>query len=369
MVGQHSAQVGFLATGDELMHGDILNTNSQKMAQWLLDSGISPGQQVLVSDDEESIVRSLDFLLAHHVAVVITGGLGPTSDDVTRQAVATWLGVELEFHEHCWQRIQNRLQKRGIAVPENNRQQCFFPVGATILKNENGTADGFVVEQAGQIIVVLPGPPRECLPLFKNDILRLFHQRQLTRPSFSWKWLLMGLGESEIASRVDMLSRAYDVKVGYRASYPYCELKIFAESDEGVAPLLESIGREFSTAIVSDSAETASQKLKIQQSTHPRSILIEDAVTRGRLQSLLAEPGQHAVTDFEPQGGQHYDVHICVSGMHEFWVGSEASMDEVVLEIKKPQVVEHRTAVRLYGKRTLDWVCEYVCWQCLKHIN
>src|SRR5690606_23196805 len=108
--------------------------------------------------------------------VFITGGLGPTTDDFTREAISEWSGLSLEFRQQSWTKIQQRLTDRGISVAQSNRQQCFFPVGSTVFENSEGTADGFHLAVSsksharGSELLVLPGPPAEGKHLWESSI-------------------------------------------------------------------------------------------------------------------------------------------------------------------------------------------------------
>ena len=135
--------VALLATGDEIINGDILNSNAQEIAQKLVEHGIQVGMHLTVGDNSAEIRAAISFLLQHHRALIITGGLGPTTDDLTRYALAEVLNRELLFDEPTWQRIVDPLNKLGYTVPpENNRQQALFPEHAVIIPNVHGTAAG-----------------------------------------------------------------------------------------------------------------------------------------------------------------------------------------------------------------------------------
>jgi nicotinamide-nucleotide amidase len=133
--------VSFLATGSEIVSGEILNTNGQQMAQLLQSRGVSLGKHVVVDDDENNLTDALNYLFKSHKAVIITGGLGPTSDDRTRFVVSDFLGEDLEFHAPTWEWIEERFSLRNIPVTENNRQQALFPKSAKVLPNPLGSGD------------------------------------------------------------------------------------------------------------------------------------------------------------------------------------------------------------------------------------
>lgn len=162
-----SNKIALLATGDEISNGDILNSNAQIIAQTLTKHGMRIGMHMTVVDNTPEIVQALTFLLQTHRAVIMTGGLGPTSDDLTRYALSEVVGQPLVFDEATWNAICDRFKLLGYAgePPAGNHQQALFPKGATIITNPNGTAAGCAVQYREQFIFMLPGPPFECLPM------------------------------------------------------------------------------------------------------------------------------------------------------------------------------------------------------------
>src|SRR3990167_10571146 len=139
-------RIGFVATGNELMNGDILNTNVQYFCAQLLKNAMIPGQHVVVGDSETEIQQAIEYLLPTHSAIITIGGLGPTVDDRTRIGLAQALHRPLEFYPEAWDWVVHKITSLGYSfVPENNRQQAYFPKGATTLKNNEGTAAGCYV--------------------------------------------------------------------------------------------------------------------------------------------------------------------------------------------------------------------------------
>ena len=133
-------RIALLATGDEIIHGDITNSDGQYAAQQLIDHNLQPGTHMTVPDDKALIKQAILYLLQDHAALITIGGLGPTSDDLTRFGLASALNQSLVFDEPSWQKIVERLTSLGLNVPDNNRQQCLFPENADIIPNPHGTA-------------------------------------------------------------------------------------------------------------------------------------------------------------------------------------------------------------------------------------
>ncbi len=223
-------EAAILAVGAELLSGQIVNTNAAWLASRLFALGIDVQRHLTVDDQHEAITGGLAELCRTAGIVLITGGLGPTSDDITRQAVAAWSGDELVFDQASWDRIVGFFSRLTRTVPENNRQQCYFPRGARILENRAGTANGFMVEAHGRQVWVLPGPSREVDVLWQDHLLAAFQHRLAPEQRQVLKlWRTIGRGESHLAELVEPIVAqhgANGVTVAYRAHAPYVELKV-----------------------------------------------------------------------------------------------------------------------------------------------
>jgi nicotinamide-nucleotide amidase len=160
-----------VATGDELVTGSLVDSNSAAIARRLSDIGFEPRRFVLLGDDEDGLVHELLELAARHAVIIVTGGLGPTLDDVTRHACARAAGVDLESNARVLRDLKTLFESRGRPFAQSNERQALFPSGAEIFPNLHGTAAGFCVEVAGTLVFALPGPPREMLPMLEACVL------------------------------------------------------------------------------------------------------------------------------------------------------------------------------------------------------
>ena len=218
-----------LSTGTELTRGELVNTN----ATWLADSLTGLGFDVValdtVGDDTARLRDALVRLGAEHRLIVCTGGLGPTTDDLTTATVADLLQVPLERDQTSLAAIEERLSRFGRPLAHSNAKQADFPRGATILPNAWGTAPGFAVRIGRALACFLPGVPREMQPMFEAHVVPLLEplpraiRRQIRLRTF-------GLPESEVNDRLAGIAAAYGVTLGYRASLPEIEVKVLAES-------------------------------------------------------------------------------------------------------------------------------------------
>lgn len=216
-----------LGVGTELTDGQIVNRNAAWLSEHLKELGPRTVMHLTVPDDRALILEALDACAAKADLIFITGGLGPTSDDFTRDLVAAWSGLPLEFDPESWRHLVDRLTARHYPVKEMQRQQCYFPKGAVILTNSQGTANGFRLRAKDRDLVVLPGPPREVEAIW-NDHLRpwLNEKGAALDPVLTRSWDTVGLGESQVAELTEPLVQGLNGEVGYRVHLPYVEVKL-----------------------------------------------------------------------------------------------------------------------------------------------
>ncbi|GIV61182.1 MAG: hypothetical protein KatS3mg044_0048 [Rhodothermaceae bacterium] len=164
-----------ITVGDELLIGQVVNTNAAWLGEQLGLAGVEVVRMTTLGDDAAAIRHALDEAFGRAEVVVVTGGLGPTHDDVTREAVAAFAGVPLRFDEALFEQIRARFARRGYTIPESNRTQAMVPEGFDVLPNPVGTAPGlwWATEQEGRrrILVVLPGVPFEMRTLVEREVL------------------------------------------------------------------------------------------------------------------------------------------------------------------------------------------------------
>jgi len=166
-----SLHVELLATGDELLTGQILDTNSVWLMDRLWDLGVMARRKTLVADDRDDLAAALRETTSRSDLVVMSGGLGPTEDDLTAEVVAACMGVPLEVHQPSLEAIRERFRKLGREMTPNNARQARFPRGATVVPNRFGTAPGFSVRLGRAELVALPGVPVEYRGLSEEWVL------------------------------------------------------------------------------------------------------------------------------------------------------------------------------------------------------
>ncbi len=203
LVSAHIQQAEILCIGTEILMGQILNRNAQFLARALADLGINHYHQSVVGDNPKRARRVLEQALDRSDLVIITGGLGPTTDDISMALVAETLNLELLEDEQVWQQIQFFFARKNRACPPSNRKQALFPAGAWIWDNPHGTACGAFckIQREGQqrYIALLPGPPAENQPMFQH-YLAPFLAGSRKQGFLSAHLHFVGIGESQLAS-------------------------------------------------------------------------------------------------------------------------------------------------------------------------
>ena len=218
-----------IAIGSELLTPSRTDTNSLHLTDQLNGLGIEVRQKVIVGDDRPGLTEAVRQALRHTSIVILTGGLGPTEDDVTRDAVAAALGRTMEFHQEVSDAIEERFRSRGRKMAEINKRQAFVIAGAEILNNTTGTAPGLWIEDGDKLVMLLPGPPSEMKPMFELECLPRL-QRRLPRVVIRSRFYrVTGLTESDLDTLIapvytkytnpvtTVLASAGDIQVHLRA--------------------------------------------------------------------------------------------------------------------------------------------------------
>jgi nicotinamide-nucleotide amidase len=211
-------RIELIVIGSELTAGAVADTNTQSIARMLRDAGFEVQRVTVVGDHLEPIAAAVREAEARADAVITTGGLGPTVDDPTREAVARAAGVELEFHPELWEAIRARFARVNRPVSENNRQQAFLPAGAAALPNPNGTAPGFSLECGRALLFAVPGVPAEMRAMIRDQVLPLLGRRAGGREVIRSRTIhVVGLGEAVIDERIGRWERSENPTAGLAA--------------------------------------------------------------------------------------------------------------------------------------------------------
>jgi nicotinamide-nucleotide amidase len=286
--------VALLGIGTELSRGDLANGNGTWLARELTDLGFEVAAIDVVDDDPRRIAGALLRLSEQHELVVCTGGLGPTTDDLTTATVADALGVPLELHEPSALRIGERLARYGRTLSDSNKKQAYFPKGACVLPNEWGTAPGFCVYFGKCRCYFLPGVPSEMREIFRHHIVPDLGL-PVERTPFERLLHTYGLPESTLNDKLAGLEDAHHVTIGYRVRFPEIDVKVHARDPQpmlaatrataAARDVIERLGKVVYGIGNVSLPEVLGQRLL---ATH-RSLGVAESCTGGLLASLLTQ--------------------------------------------------------------------------------
>lgn len=220
-----------IATGSELLLGEVVDTNSAYIARRLREIGLNLYYKTVVGDNEQRMEEALRIALNRSDVIITTGGLGPTVDDVTRPAVARAAGRELIFSDELLAQIQARFRAYGVPMGENNRRQAYLPQGAIPVENPVGTAPSFIVERHGRLIISLPGVPREMEYLMEHAVLPYLKDKlHLTDVILIRTLHTVGQGESRIDEAIGDLEASANPTVGLSAKAGLVDIRITSKA-------------------------------------------------------------------------------------------------------------------------------------------
>ncbi|RXE59886.1 competence/damage-inducible protein A [Acetivibrio mesophilus] len=230
-----------LAVGTELLMGQIVNTNAQYISRKLNDIGVNVYYHSVVGDNPGRLKDSLLTALNRCDLVVMTGGLGPTQDDLTKETVSLVLGKKLVLHEESLERISAFFSRINRKMTDNNAKQAYLPEDCIVVRNNNGTAPGCIIENNGKIVVMLPGPPSEMMPMFNDTVIPYLEQKSGYK--IVSKFLrVFGIGESQLEElMLDLIDSQEKVTIATYAKDGQVTVRLTSKSrteEEGLNEIL-----------------------------------------------------------------------------------------------------------------------------------
>jgi len=245
--------VNIVTIGDEILIGQIIDTNSAWMGQQLNLVGANVSAIHSVSDTKKGIINALETALKQADVVLMTGGLGPTKDDITKKTIADYFGAEMVFHEPTWERIQGMFKRWGRSTTPAHREQCFMPSNAKILFNKMGTAPGMWFEVDGKVVVSMPGVPYEMKYLMEFEVIPKLVEHFPGKPIAHRTILTVGEGESRIAAKLEKIEDGLPdfVKLAYLPNLGNVRVRLsaIAENGEDIEAVLDQKAQEIEAAI------------------------------------------------------------------------------------------------------------------------
>lgn len=293
-----------LAVGTELLMGQIANTNAQYISARLPDVGIGVYYHSVVGDNPVRLKECLSLALSRSDIVIMTGGLGPTQDDLTKETVAEAVNRKLVLDQQSLDKMESFFRRLKRPMTQNNVKQAYLPEGSIIIRNSNGTAPGCIIEEDAKTIIMLPGPPSEMRPMFEETVIPYFMEKSEYR--LVSKFLrIFGVGESAIESTImDLIDSQSNPTIAPYAKDGEVTLRLTAkykkgmQSEDLIAPVEAEIRRRLGDTVYSsenkDMEEVASELLLKNGTT----IAIAESCTGGLVSARLTGiPGISAVFD------------------------------------------------------------------------
>lgn len=291
--------VELISVGTELLLGNIVNTNAAYLAQQCASLGLSCYYQSVVGDNVDRLRRALLTALERADIVMLSGGLGPTTDDLTKETAADVMQMPLEMDGHSLERITSFFEKIGTKMTENNKKQALVPRGALVLDNENGTAPGLILEKDHKRLILLPGPPNELRPMFENSV-RPYLEPLCAGTLYTRTVKICGMGESKAASVIqDLIDGQTNPTIAPYAKTGEVHLRVTAKAADGkegaklVKPVVKELKARFGVHIYTTDPEVTLEQAVVEllAANHLTACTVESC-TGGMLASrLINVPG------------------------------------------------------------------------------
>jgi len=287
-----------LAVGTELLIGQIVNTNAQYITKRLNDLGVNVYYHSVVGDNPIRLKECLQLALNRCDVVITTGGLGPTRDDITKETIAEIMGIKLVRHEETYRNIKCFFERVGRRMMDNNMKQADIPEGCIIIPNHNGTAPGCIIEKDGKTVIMLPGPPKEMIPMFEETVSPYFEKK--TGQIIGSRMLkVFGIGESEMEMRIIDLIEAQSnptiapyVNMGEVVIRVTARSKDYNEAMKMIDPVIEKIKERLGSNLYAYDGETLEETVVQLLIDRDISISTAESCTGGMLASKLVNvPG------------------------------------------------------------------------------
>ncbi len=291
--------VELISVGTEILLGNIINTNAAYLAEKCASLGLSCYYQSVVGDNAKRLREVLNTAVKRADIVILSGGLGPTQDDLTKETAAEVMGKPLVMDEHSKERILAFFEKRGLTPTDNNWKQAMIPEGAIVIDNENGTAPGVIIEGETCKVILLPGPPGELVPMFEKDIYTYLSSLQ---PGIIWSQTvkICGVGESRAETMIeDMLAGQSNPTIAPYAKTGEVHLRVTAKASDTkeakklVKPVVKELKARFGANIYTTEENVTLEKSVVDLlEANKLTISTSESCTGGMLASrLINVPG------------------------------------------------------------------------------
>ena len=286
--------VEMLSTGDEVLHGQIVDTNAAWLADFFFNQGLPLTRRHTVGDDLDALVAILRERSEQADVLIVNGGLGPTSDDLSALAAATAKGEGLILHPEWLETMTRFFAERGRPMAESNRKQAEIPASAEMINNPVGTACGFAIQLNRCLMFFTPGVPSEFKVMVEQEILPRLRQRfTLPEPPVCLRLTTFGRSESELAQNLNPLTLPPGVVMGYRSSMPIIELKLTgpAEQRDAMLALWPEVRKVAGDSLIFEGTEGLPAQIARSLQKRQLSLTLSEQFTGGLLALQLSRAG------------------------------------------------------------------------------
>ena len=289
--------ISLLSVGTEILLGDTVNTNLSSLGKILYEDGFLLDSEITVADDRNSINEKFMSLLSDNDVVITCGGIGPTEDDFTKEVICQALELDLEIDQDHIEWMKSRWESRGLSMPETNIKQAEIPNGATKLNNTMGTAPGILIEVQNKLVFILPGPPREFIPLIKDEVMpRLKEKYTSSEKDYSFI-TFFNQPESLLAQSINKFKPA-SLDLAYLASKGIIKLRYDKNSvsKEELDNFINNVKSEFSEDILAYENISAPNVLFNKLIEQKLTISVVESITGGSFTAEMVKfPGASKV--------------------------------------------------------------------------
>ena len=319
-----------ISTGTELLLGKTLNTSAFYLTEQLSGLGMEVVYHTTVGDNKERLLAAVRQAISRSQIVFLTGGLGPTADDLTKEVVADVLNLEMDFDNNCMHTIINFYNEK-VGIPPGSEKQAIFPRGAKILSNENGTAPGAIIEKNHTYCVIMPGPPTEMKAMFDHHVLPELQKLILNDQEMMYVRVLkvFGLGESELEQKIPELMAQTSPFITLLDKHTYMDLRVTVKS-----------GDKDNAQKVLDDTETA-----IRAKLGNRIFAVDEETHSGVVGKLLRSRSLTLATAESCSGGLLGGKITAEAGSSDYYLGGVVSyansVKENILGVRNDSLIAH----------------------------
>ncbi len=283
-------KICIVSIGNELLSGETINTNATWMGKKLTALGCSILEQITIPDQKESITNTL----SHNVRinpdfVLCTGGLGPTTDDITRQTLFDFVGTKSKFDENYWQYLTEKFQRSGIEIPESNRSQALIPIEGDVIQNPIGSARGYKFKISGVNIISLPGVPDEMKSMMQETVIP-YIQSKGVRSRKLYNLMTTGIPESALIEQIaSVTEKDHGCDIGYYPALTGVNIRIAHKNKESVKRLGDEIKNILGVKVYSENGDSIESVIVRLAKEKNKTIAIAESCTGGLIGHRLTD--------------------------------------------------------------------------------